>query len=132
MQHVRAVDELQAAQDLVHEVLRVLVGQPLRRCDDALQVALEELGDDVERVEVFSIRRAGHQVENFNDVVVAAEVAQKLDLTQDAFGVDEVVEHPRHALNGDLRKAKQMMITQGTLLIAPEALEVCVAALFIR
>ena len=40
----------------------------------AVEVALEELRDDIERVEVLRVRRPRHDVEDFDDVVVLAKV----------------------------------------------------------
>mmetsp|Transcript_105847 Transcript_105847/g.294711 ORF Transcript_105847/g.294711 Transcript_105847/m.294711 type:complete len:430 (+) Transcript_105847:189-1478(+) len=102
VQHAGAVHVLEAAQDLVEEVLRVAVGETLAAADDAVQVALVELRDDVEVLEVLRLGRPRLQVHNLHDVVMRAQVPQQLDLAQDALGVDEVLEDLAHALDGHL------------------------------
>lgn len=80
------MDVLQPSQELEEEVLVVLVRQRLSRGDDALQVTLEELRDDVQRVEVLRVGGTRHDVHDFDDVFVLAEVREQLDLPQNALG----------------------------------------------
>lgn len=50
------VEALERAQQLVHEELEVFVAQQLRRANDAVQIGLHQLGDQVEVVEVARTR----------------------------------------------------------------------------
>mmetsp|Transcript_30582 Transcript_30582/g.105689 ORF Transcript_30582/g.105689 Transcript_30582/m.105689 type:complete len:246 (+) Transcript_30582:597-1334(+) len=93
VKHRGAVDELQTAEDLVEEVLVVLVRQRLPARDDSVQVALHEVGHDVDVGEVDGVRGDGDDVLDLNNVLVQAKVPEQLDLAQDALGVDEVAEH---------------------------------------
>ena len=100
VQHVRRVDVLQAPQDLVEEVLVVLVRQGLPRGDDAIEVGLHQIGDDVHVLEVDRVRGHRHQILHLHDVLVAAEVAQELDFPQDSFRVHQVAEDVRYLFDG--------------------------------
>ena len=53
------MDVLEAAEDLVEEVLDVLVGEVLLGVDYAVEVSLHELGDDVDIVEVVDVAEGG-------------------------------------------------------------------------
>ena len=64
MEDMRRVEVLEAAQELVHEVLDVLVRQPLIRRDDALEVALVQLRHEVQRVEILRVPRRRHDIED--------------------------------------------------------------------
>ena len=102
VQHVGRVDVLEAAEDLVHEVLEMLLRQRLARADDAVQVALHEVGDDVRVREILGVGRHGADVQDLDHVLVRVEVAQQLDLAQNALGIDQVREHVGYLLDGHL------------------------------
>ena len=73
MEHVGGVHEEEPAEDLVDEVLDVLVAELLARVDDAVQVGLHELGDDVD-VGVAGARLGTQDVHQADDVVVLEEL----------------------------------------------------------
>ena len=104
MEHMRRVDVLEPPHDLPDKVLRVLVSELLGGVKDALQVALEEGRDDVERVEVLALGGRRHDVGDEDDVVVVRKVVEELQLAQDAFCINEVLEDARDALDSDLRR----------------------------
>jgi hypothetical protein len=95
------VDVLEAAQDLVDKVLVVLVRQRLHAADDPVEITLVQLGDDVERIKLHNLGRAGHDIHDFDDVVMTSQMAQQLDLPQDALRIDEVRKHLANPLDGD-------------------------------
>lgn len=87
---------------LVDEILGVGVRQALAGRHDALQVAFVQLRDQVQVLKVLRLRRPGHDVHELHHVLVTPQVPQQLDLAQDALGVNQVLEHVAHALDGHL------------------------------
>ena len=71
MQHRGGVDVLEAAQDLVDEVLEVVISQGLGGADDLVQVRIHQLIDDVDVIETLLGGRP-HDVAHSDDVVVPA------------------------------------------------------------
>jgi hypothetical protein len=100
VQHIGRVHVLEGLEDLVDEVLDVVYAERLLRVDDPVQVSLHEVAHNVDIVEGCEAGRA-QDVHDVDDVVVA-ELAQQLDLSQDALGVYEVVKGVRHLLDGHL------------------------------
>ncbi len=82
------VDVLEAAEDLVDEVLNVFVSEGVVAVDDLVQVRVHVVQDNVE---LLKRARRGLQVTQ-PDAVFVLEVAKQLDFAQDALGVDQVVE----------------------------------------
>lgn len=78
---------------LVDEILEVLIGEGLPRSDDPVHVGLHEVRDDVDVLEVGRVRGDRHDVGDGDDVLVAVEVPEQLDLPDDALGVHQVAEH---------------------------------------
>ena len=56
----------------------------------------------IQVLEVLGLWWPGHEVHQLHNVLVAAKMAQQLDLSQDALGVDEVLEDVANALDGHL------------------------------
>jgi len=52
MQHMGRVHVLQRPQYLIEEVLAVIIGESLRRCDDLVKISVHELGNEVDIIEV--------------------------------------------------------------------------------
>ena len=91
------VSEAQAAQQLVKEVLEVRVTERLRALDDAVQVRVEELHDDVELVG--GAGALGHdEVLEADDVGMLAKPAHEPDFAQRVLAVDRRRAHRRDAL----------------------------------
>ena len=99
MNDVRGVHIVRADQDLEHEVLHMVVGQVLPGVDDSVHVSLHQICDDVD-VFVASLGGWPGYFEKVNDVLVVEEL-QKLDLSDDTLGVDQVLECLGDLLNGD-------------------------------
>mmetsp|Transcript_42244 Transcript_42244/g.90136 ORF Transcript_42244/g.90136 Transcript_42244/m.90136 type:complete len:270 (+) Transcript_42244:701-1510(+) len=91
MQHVRRVDGVDTTQDLVEEVLEVLVGERLLRVDDVVQVGVHQLRDEVHVLPAVLATRRWQDVHQAKHVVVL-EVAQDLNLAEEPFAVDGVLE----------------------------------------
>ncbi|KAM0859882.1 hypothetical protein ACQ4PT_046899 [Festuca glaucescens] len=96
--HVRRVDVLEPAQQLVQEVLTVLLGEFLVRADDVVEVRVHELQRDVHVVEGLRDRRRDHVPEG--DDVFVVEVPEQLDLPERALRIHVVVERVRDLLYG--------------------------------
>ena len=82
------------------EVLDVVLREHLRAVDDAVEVAVEELRDDV-CVHEPRPGRAHAAVGHEDEVVVPAEEAQQLELAQDALRVRQVAQRLRDLLDRD-------------------------------
>ena len=95
------VDELQTLQHLVEEVLVVGVTEFLSHADQAVEIALVPVEDEVQVVEVGGSGWRGHDVTELDDVVVVGQMTQQLDFAKDTLRVDEILEHVRHFLDGD-------------------------------
>jgi hypothetical protein len=78
----------------------VVVAQALLGVDDAMQVRLHQVRDDVDVLKVVQRRRLEDVLKR--DHVLVRKVPQQLDLAQDALGVDQVVERARHLLDRHL------------------------------
>ena len=78
MEDVACVDVLEAAQELVQEVLDVLVGERLRRADNLVQVCVHQRGD---HVQVGAPVGAAHEVADADDVLMV-KVEEELDLAE--------------------------------------------------
>ena len=52
MDDVRGVDVLEPAEELVQEVLDVLIRQSLIRIDDAMQIGIHQVHDDVDILKI--------------------------------------------------------------------------------
>jgi virulence-associated protein VapD len=74
---IRAVDVKTSSKQLVHEVLRVVVGQILARVDDSMHVGLHQVCDDV-NVFVASGCRWFLNINESNDVLVIKEFYNEL------------------------------------------------------
>mmetsp|Transcript_26258 Transcript_26258/g.56914 ORF Transcript_26258/g.56914 Transcript_26258/m.56914 type:complete len:203 (-) Transcript_26258:791-1399(-) len=102
MEHVGRMDVLQSSEELVQKVLDVIKGERLLRVDDPMKIGLHQLVANVDVVEVFDVPRKGrHHVGNTNNIFMM-EVLEELDLTEDALGIDLVVEGAGDHLDGDL------------------------------
>ena len=100
MDDVRGVHVVRADQDLEHEVLHMVVGQVLSGVDDSVHVSLHQISDDID-VFVASLGGWPGYFEKVDDVLVVEEF-QKLDLSDDTLGVDQVFESLGDLLDGDL------------------------------
>lgn len=90
------VGEAQAAQQLEHEVLEVRVLQRLRALDDAVQVRVQQLHDEVDLVVVDVDRHVTQR----DDVGVAPQPAHEAYLSQSMHAVSAGLAHGRHLLDG--------------------------------
>jgi hypothetical protein len=97
------MDEFQASQDLVNEVLRMLIRQFLRGADDPFQVTLEQLCHYVQCMEILCLRWPSHDIHDFDYVVMVTKVTQQLDLSQYSFRVNKILEHAGNTLDCDLQ-----------------------------
>lgn len=120
VQHAVLLHVADAAQQLVHEVLEVRVGEVLVRLDDAVQVRVQEVHHDVDLVLLLAHvqvpqrddlvvgrgRQAGPRaraaLRRATHVAVAAEVAHEADFAQGVLGVDGRLGHGRDLLDGHL------------------------------
>mmetsp|Transcript_6853 Transcript_6853/g.12421 ORF Transcript_6853/g.12421 Transcript_6853/m.12421 type:complete len:232 (-) Transcript_6853:220-915(-) len=89
VEHLRRVDELQTAQNLVDEVLAVVVRQRLSGADDLVQIGVHQLIHHVHVLE--ALARGGRQDVVYVDDVFVAEVHQQFDLPQRALRVHNVL-----------------------------------------
>ena len=76
MHHIRRVHEKEAAEQLVHEILVVLVGERLLRHDQAVQVSLHLLSHDV-HVLVVRLMGRSQDVHKGNNVLVFKVLCRK-------------------------------------------------------
>ena len=90
VQHLRGVNVLEPAQDLVQEILAVLVAEALRRSQDLVEVRVHQLVHQVDVVEVI-LGRGTHDVLEQHDVLVL-QPAKELDLAERPSRVRRVVE----------------------------------------
>ena len=88
---------------LVHEVLDVLERERLARVDDAVEVGLHQVGDDVHVEPVGRAQRRRRQDVDDVDHVLVIKLPQQLELTQHALRVGDVVERARDLLDRELR-----------------------------
>ena len=100
MDDVCGVDVLETAEDLVDEVLVMLVREGLHAPDDSVKITLVQLRHNVQGIKVHGLRRASHNVDDFNDIVVPLQVPKQFDLAEDSFGIDEVSKHLANSLDG--------------------------------
>mmetsp|Transcript_42170 Transcript_42170/g.61841 ORF Transcript_42170/g.61841 Transcript_42170/m.61841 type:complete len:104 (-) Transcript_42170:388-699(-) len=94
------MDVEHAFQNLIQKVLNVCSSE-LGQSHRAVEVAVEELEDQVQVLEVGDWLRSDHDVEETDDVFVRAKVRQDADLSQNALGVHEVGEDVSDLLDGD-------------------------------
>jgi len=99
--NVRGVDVEAPAQQLVHEVLNVVVGQVLPRVDHAMHVRLHQVRNNV-NVLVASLAGWLRHINQRDDVLVVEEF-QKFDLAHDSLGIDQIFECLGHLFDGHLR-----------------------------
>ena len=112
VQHLRGVNVLEPAQDLVQEILAVLVAEALRRSQDLVEVRVHQLVHQVDVVEVI-LGRGTHDVLEQHDVLVL-QPAKELDLAERPSRVRRVVEGVgylefRNAYSQSGRTGKQEM-----------------------
>ena len=87
--YIRRVEELEGAKYLIDEILDVLGEQLLPGADDATQISLHELTDEVDVAEDFALLGNVHNVEEAQNVFVHA-VLHDDDLAKDSFCIDLV------------------------------------------
>lgn len=90
MDDIGRVDVLEPAQDLVDEVHSMLVCEGLLGLHDPVHVCLKQGAHDVQSVKVLSLRGAGHDIQQVNQVVMVAKVAQELHFSQNALQTEGV------------------------------------------
>ena len=101
MHNVGAVDVLESTQDLVQEVLDVVDRQRLRGVDDAVQVSLHEVLDDVYVVELLRPSGRRDDVQDADHVLVV-EPLHQANLAQDPLRIDGIFEDTGNLLDRHL------------------------------
>jgi hypothetical protein len=101
VEHVGAVDVLDAPQDLIHKVLYVVVRERLGALEDLVEVGVHQLAHYVDVLELLVPAGRPRQVQDVDDVLVL-EVPEQAQLAKGALGVREVLEDVGYFLDGDL------------------------------
>jgi hypothetical protein len=57
-------------------------------------------------MEVLGFGRAGHDIHNFDYVVMLAKVPQQLNLAQNPLSINQILKYSRNSLNRNLQYAK--------------------------
>lgn len=117
------VHKLETLEHLIQEVLVVRITQFLTHADEAVEIALVAIEDEIQVVEICRAWGRCHDVTELNDVVVVGQVAKQFDLTQDTLGVHQVFENVRnlfdcHAVADDdvIRRADSAVGSTGNIL----------------
>mmetsp|Transcript_7318 Transcript_7318/g.14538 ORF Transcript_7318/g.14538 Transcript_7318/m.14538 type:complete len:368 (-) Transcript_7318:243-1346(-) len=85
MHDIGRVEVLQSTQDLIREISDVVVGKGLGGANDAVEVGVHQVCDDVDILELGLALRALHDVLNADNILVATEVTKQLQLAQQQF-----------------------------------------------
>lgn len=98
MDNTIVMEILQATEQLIHEMLKVLFGQGLFALNDLVQVRVHQLHHNIKLILCLSI----YKIFQRNDVFVFAHVTKQANFAQDVFGIDHMLRNWCHFLDGHL------------------------------
>ena len=95
----------ETVEDLIGEVFDVLVGERLSRVEDALEIRVHEVEDDVD---IGSVRRAEKDIANADDVLVIDEMPEDFDLAVRSHADEKVLDGAGDLLDRHVRRRLTM------------------------
>ena len=126
MEHIRLVQILAGAKQVVDDGLYVFHLQVDVRLDDLLEVAFSMLHDDIERVKVVGVGRV-QDFDKFDDEGMSNFV-HKRNLSQNALAISFILEDVFHTLDGDFSTSR-LLRSESYLAIATRTEKLCALVL---
>ena len=102
MNDVPGMNPLEPSQHLIQKVLMMSIRKLLRRCDDAIKIALKKFRNNIQILEIVRVLLTGWTEGDFEDsshVLVRSQMRQQLDLSQNTFRIHKILKHILHLLD---------------------------------